>query len=82
VLQGINVTAEGIGVGVAALGIIAATVRYVVRAELATFKIDIQTWVNGSFMRSKEVGATLDSFSERLDNLQSNGCAHRIDHLK
>jgi hypothetical protein len=81
-VQVINVTPEGIGVGIAALGIIAATVRYVVRAELATFKVDIQTWVNGSFMRSKEVGATLDGFAERLDNLQENGCAHRIEHSK
>lgn len=79
-MQGITVTPEGIGVGIAALGIIAATVRYVVRAELATFKVDIQTWVNGSFMRSKEVAATLDGFAAQLENLQENGCAHRIDH--
>jgi hypothetical protein len=76
----INVTPEGIGVGIAALGIIASTVRYVVRAELATFKVDIQTWVNGSFMRSKEVSATLEGFATQLENLQENGCAHRIDH--
>lgn len=76
----LNVTPEGLAAGITALVAIAATVRYVVRAELATFKVDIQTWVNGSFMRSKEVSATLDGFATQLENLQENGCAHRIDH--
>lgn len=79
-MQSIAVTAEGIGVGIAALVAIGATVRYVMRAELSTFRVEMREWVNGSFMRSKEVAVSLDSFGKRLDNIETNGCAHRVDH--
>lgn len=79
-MQGIAVTAEGIGTGIAALVAIGVTVRYVMRAELATFRVDMERWVNGSFMRSKEVGAKLEGFSARLEHIETNGCACRAEH--
>jgi len=62
-------TPEGIGVGIAALGAIAATVKWVVRAEMAEHTLQIQKWINGSFMRSKEVEARLDAQDTRIDEL-------------
>lgn len=79
-MQAILVTAEGIGVGVAALVAIGATVRYVMRAELSTFRVEMREWVNGSFMRSKEVAATLKGFATRLEHIETNGCARRAEH--
>lgn len=41
-----------------------------VRLELATFKNDLKDWINGSFMRTKEVQAILHGYEERLANLE------------
>ncbi len=79
-MQGMIVTAEGVGTGIAALVAIGATVRYVMRSELATFRVEMREWVNGSFMRSKEVAATIEGLSDRIDNIETNGCARRADH--
>lgn len=64
-----TMTAEGIGVGIAALAAIAATVKYVVQSELAAHEIKIQTWINGSFMRAAVVTARMDAQDARINEL-------------
>lgn len=89
-----TVTAELLGAiasGALLLATIAATVQYVVAAQNSKLEVaieqkfaaldkNIKEWVNGSFMRSKEVGVRLDGLSDRIENIETNGCARRADH--
>lgn len=81
---GVMITLEGFGAGVGILAIFAATVRYIVRAELNSFKVvfseEIKVWVNGSFMRSAVVGEQLKSMAERIQDIEENGCSRGNSH--
>lgn len=83
-MQGVTVTIEGIGVGIAAITAIVAVVNWTVsktlEARLGPFREDMQRWINGSFMRSAEVNARLDGLNDRIEYIEVNGCAHRADH--
>ena len=83
-MQGIIVTAEGVGAGVALLGGIVAVVNWTVSktvdARLGSLREDLQKWINGSFMRAAEVNAKLDGVTIRLEHIETNGCAKRGDH--
>lgn len=83
-MQGINVTAEGIGAGVALLGGVVAVVNWTVSktvdARLGSLRDDLQKWINGSFMRAAEVNARLDGLGDRIENIEIHGCARRADH--
>lgn len=83
-MQGIIVTAEGIGAGVALLagivGVVNWTVSKTVDARLGALREDLQKWINGSFMRAAEVNARLDGLGDRLENIETNGCAKRTEH--
>lgn len=63
-------TPEGIGVGIAALGAIAGIVKWIVGAEMAAHTLQIQQWINGSFMRSKEVEAKMATLETRVDGIE------------
>jgi Na+/H+ antiporter NhaA len=41
-----------------------------VKLELARFKDELKTWINGSFMRSKEVDAKIQPIEHRLYRLE------------
>lgn len=63
-------TPEGIAVGITALGAIAAIVKWIISAEMAAHTLQIQTWINGSFMRSKEVQAKIEALETRVDGVE------------
>lgn len=75
-----SMTAEAIGATVTGTVALGGTVMYVVRSELARFSLlmtktmqnqqeETRKWVNGSFMRSAEVGVQLDAMSEKFEDL-------------
>ena len=48
----------------------ASETNLMVQLELARFKDELKTWINGSFMRSKEVDAKILPIEHRLDRLE------------
>jgi hypothetical protein len=48
----------------------ASNTNVAIKLELAQFKIELRDWINGSFMRAREVEARFCAFDSRLKNLE------------